>query len=94
MALTSEELNFLVYRYLQESGKHAAEVADVRERDDERQNALFVFTFPCCRKNGDAARRFWFDGIQSYGGPFGSRVMPLLIIPRSLMDRVTFALSI
>lgn len=43
MALTSEELNFLVYRYLQESGEYVTGVADVREKDDRRQNArVFV----------------------------------------------------
>jgi hypothetical protein len=36
MALTSEELNFLVYRYLQESGECRAGVADNRERERAR----------------------------------------------------------
>ena len=41
MALTSEELNFLVYRYLQESGECAVGVVDDRERENARQNACF-----------------------------------------------------
>ena len=75
MALTSEELNFLVYRYLQESGECAAAVMDVPERNDTKQNACFFS--PTSRgekkkkKNGDAAlvarRSFFCSAAASRG---------------------------
>ena len=75
MALTSEELNFLVYRYLQESGECAAVVMDVPERNDARQNV--VFFADVIDKNGatatplSTARRSLFCSAASEGlAPF------------------------
>ena len=59
MALTSEELNFLVYRYLQESGECASAAMDGSEqRGQEAKRRFFSLPFKkTTGGDGDAARR-------------------------------------
>jgi len=89
MALTSEELNFLVYRYLQESGECAAVVMDVPERNDARQNDVFFADVMI--KTGRRRRRFPPLAAPCFARqhpkvwrPSGSIAMPRGIISRAL----------
>jgi len=86
MAFSSDELNFLVYRYLQESGKQLA----------RRQNTLVycVFPFRYNRQTSNKSRRCYvFKGFQHSAYTFGieshisqSNINGALVPPAALIS--------
>ena len=95
MALTSEELNFLVYRYLQESGECAAEVMDVARARGQDCRTLFLFSIMATPlEMGSPLFFFLLSSIRRFWRPPGSLVIPLGVIPRALRDKIIFVLSI